>query len=313
MIVSEVPRYTDEMSTSFHYPVMYREVLEFLEPADKKIVVDCTVGVGSQAEKLLEVMAPGSRLIGIDRDKQSLDIAESRLVRFKGKFTLVKEDFANLAKVLSSLNLSGADAFLFDLGISAYQLNDPQRGFSFLKNGPLDMRMDQDFFLSAYDLVNNLSERELENIFRKFGEERYSRRAAHFLVEARRKEPLYTTTQVAQIIIRAVPFHSRRDKIHPATRIFQALRIAVNRELEALEKGISEAVSLLNQQGRIAVISFHSLEDRIAKRRLKDFSAAGVLNIITRKPLLPTDAERGENISSRSAKFRVAEKKIIRS
>lgn len=297
-----------KMVEKYHYPVMYREVLELLEIKNKKIVMDCTTGIGSHAYKFLEVMGTGAHLIGIDRDHDSLDVATQRLQSFEGRFTLIKENFINLDKTLNNLGIKSIDAFLFDLGISTYQLSNPKRGFSFQKDGPLDMRMDDDSFLSAYDLVNNLSEIELGNIFRKFGEERYCRRIARSLVEARRAEPISSTTQLAKIISDSVPLKARYQRIHPATRVFQSLRIAVNRELEILGPAISKAIPFLNKGGRIGVISFHSLEDRIVKHTFKEFSTQGILKIITKKPLLPADSETEENKPSRSAKLRVAEK-----
>ena len=300
-----------EMADKYHYPVMYREVLELLNVGTKKVVVDCTVGIGSHAHKLLGVMRPDCFYIGIDKDQDSLDIASNKLRGLKRNFTLVKEDFSNLDKVLKNLGIEGADAFLFDLGISSYQLSDPHRGFSFLKEGPLDMRMDRNSFLSAYDLINNLSEGELVNIFRKFGEERYSKRIANSLIKARKNKPVSTTTQLAQIIKSSIPVKYQYSRINPATRVFQSLRITVNRELESLSKGITKAVSLLNMGGRIGVISFHSLEDRIVKHKFREYSAQGFLNIITKKPLQPLDLEVGENPPSRSAKFRVAERKQL--
>ena len=306
MIISEIPRET--MKETYHYPVMYREVLELLEPKKRKVVVDCTTGVGSHSCKLLEAMDKDGFLIGIDRDCDSLKVAKARLEPFRGRFSLVKDNFANLDKILGDLGIEGSDAFLFDLGISTYQLSDYTRGFSFSKEGPLDMRMDKDSFLSAYDLVNNLSEVELGNIFKKFGEERYSRRVAYSLVEARKNKSISTTSQLRDLIVQAIPGKARAGRIHPATRIFQALRIAVNRELEAIETALSCAVSHLNSGGRIGVISFHSLEDRIVKHFYKDYSAKNILKIINKKPLTPTEAEREENRPSRSAKLRVAEK-----
>ena len=306
MIISESPRET--MKEAYHYPVMYREVLELLSIGKRKVVVDCTTGIGSHAYKLLEAMDKEGFLIGIDRDWDSLNVAKARLEPFRGRFSLVRGNFANLDRILSDLDIGEADAFLFDLGISTYQLSDPTRGFSFLEEGPLDMRMDRDSFLSAYDLVNNLSEVELGNIFKKFGEERYSRRVAHFLVEARKGKPISTTNQLRDLIVKATPGRARGGRIHPATRIFQALRIAVNRELEAIETALSCAVSHLASGGRIGVISFHSLEDRIVKHLYKDYSAKNILKIINKKPLIPTEEERGENPPSRSAKLRVAEK-----
>jgi 16S rRNA (cytosine1402-N4)-methyltransferase len=315
MNVLEMPMET--MNEARHYPVMYREVMDYLNVESRKIIVDCTLGIGSHALKFLENMDKDAFFIGMDRDQDSLSIAAQRLKKHEGRFSLVKSDFSQVDNVLDNFKLpsgqflnktSSVDILFFDLGISTYQLNRPERGFSFLREGPLDMRMDRDYFLCASDLINNLSEEELTNIFRKFGEERYARRIARFIIEARKKCSISTTAQLTQIILRAVPYRSRKYRIHPATRIFQALRIAVNRELEVLENALGKGISLLNHGGRIGVISFHSLEDRIVKHTFKDFAARGVLKIITKKPLVPTKEEKDENVPSRSAKFRVAEK-----
>ncbi len=296
------------MIEMYHYPVMYKEVLKFLDMRKKNIAVDCTLGLGSHSYKLLQEMPKTAHLIGIDKDQESLNVANERLKSFEGRFSLVKDDFVHLDNVLKNLNIEKVDAFLFDLGISSYQLNNPQRGFSFLKEGPLDMRMDRSYFLSAYDLVNNLSEAELGSIFRKFGEERYFRKIAHSLIEERKREPISTTTTLAQIIRQSFPQRQRYSRIHPATRAFQALRIAVNRELEALRVALTKAIFFLNKGGRLAVISFHSLEDRITKQTFREYSSKGVLKIITKKPLRPANLEVEENLPSRSAKMRVAEK-----
>jgi len=298
----------ETMTKTYHYPVMYREIIKLLEPAKRKVVVDCTLGMGGHAGKCLELMGQDSHLIGIDRDQESLERARNNLKDFNGRFTLVKGDFAQVSRILDQLGLKQVDVFLFDLGISTYQLNDPQRGFSFLKEGPLDMRMDQDAFVSAYDLVNNLSEEELTVIFRKFGEERYARKIAQRLVAARKNEPIVTTTQLTRVIISALSVKFQHGRIHPATRVFQSLRIAVNRELESLREGIKTAVGYLSPGGRIGVISFHSLEDRIVKHTFRDYRSQGVLALITKKPLVPGDSEKEENMASRSAKLRVAEK-----
>jgi len=306
MIISEISN--EVMKEAYHYPVMYREVLELLDVEKRKVVVDCTTGIGSHSYKLLEAMDKQGFLVGIDRDKHSLNVAKARLEPFKGRFSLVRDNFANLDKILRDLNIEKADVFLFDLGISTYQLSDSARGFSFLKEGPLDMRMNRDSFLSAYDLVNNLSEVELGNIFKKFGEERYSRRVARFLVEARKNKPISTTSQLRDLIIQSLPGKARGRRINPATRIFQALRIAVNRELESIEVALSCAISRLSSGGRIGVISFHSLEDRIVKHLYRDYSLKNILKVINKKPLTPTEEEVDENSPSRSAKLRVAEK-----
>jgi 16S rRNA (cytosine1402-N4)-methyltransferase len=296
------------LKETYHYPVMCGDLLRLLELKKRKIIVDCTIGVGSHALKFLEASGKDAYLIGIDRDEDSLKIASQRLANFEGRFTLVKGDFYNIDNILKKINIKEVDIFLFDLGISTYQLDNPERGFSFLKEGPLDMRMDKNSFLCAYDLVNNLSEKELANIFKKFGEERYAKKIAHFVVEARNKEPIATTTDLSRIVIEASSPYALHSKIHPATRIFQALRIAVNRELEVIPEGINKAVPFLSKHGRIAVISFHSLEDRLVKHIFRNYQAQGILKIITKKPLVPSAQELDQNRPSRSAKLRIAEK-----
>jgi len=290
-----------------HYPVMHREVINFLEPALRKIIVDCTVGVGSCALRILPFLKEDSLYVGIDKDSNSLEIAKDRLLKYK-QVILIKDDFKNLDNILKNLKINSVDGFLFDLGISSFQLDNPDRGFSFLRNGPLDMRMDRDTFLSAYDLVNNLSEIELASIFKKFGEERYSNCIAHNIVEERKKNPINTTSDLSSIILKSIPYKARYSNIHPATRVFLALRIVANRELESLELGLKKAVNFLKTGGRILVISFHSLEDRIVKHTFKYFQKEGKIKIITKKPILPQEDEVIENPRSRSAKLRVIEK-----
>jgi 16S rRNA (cytosine1402-N4)-methyltransferase len=293
----------ETMNDISHYPVMYRQLLDSLELKEKKVIVDCTVGLGSHALKFFEVMSKDAQLIGIDKDEDALGIAARRLEAYRERLTLVKGDFSNLDNILANLSIKEADIFLFDLGVSMYQLSEAERGFSFLREGPLDMRMDRNSFLCAYDLVNNLSELELENIFRRFGEERYARRIARRISLERKNEPIASTVQLGRIIMRAVPAKIS-FKIHPATRVFQALRVAVNRELEVLPLGLSKALDKLRQYGKIAVISFHSLEDRICKHIFKEYAVKGILEIITKKPLVPSPAEIEENHASRSAKLK---------
>jgi len=294
-----------------HYPVMYREVLDLLKIQEKRLVVDCTVGTGHHALRMLEVMGPDARLIGIDKDEESLSVAASRLKGFEGRFTLAKSDFSELDQVLNSLGVKEVDAFLFDLGISTYQLLNPERGFSFSKEGPLDMRMDREAFLSAADLVGSLNEDELGDIFKKFGEERYARRVAAALVRAREKEPIQSTTALADIVYHSVPPPARHSRIHPATRVFQALRIAVNRELDVIDGALRKASAFLTPGGHMGVISFHSLEDRIAKHTIRDLCDRGGFSLVVKKPVCPSDLEVTENSASRSAKLRVAVKNKV--
>lgn len=297
----------EKRNKCLHYPVMWKEALSGLGIAKCKYVVDCTAGLGGHAYKMLEACQELFYL-GIDRDGQSLRQAGDKLKPFEGRFTLVQENFRNIDSVSRQVREDKADAVFFDLGVSSYQLADPQRGFSFLKNGSLDMRFDENDFVKAFDLVNNLSQRELVEIFKKFGQERYSRRIARRLVEERKDSPISTTLQLAGIIEKSVPPKSRFGRIHPATRVFQALRIAVNRELDSLEAALPEAIALLKKGARIAVISFHSLEDRIVKHTFRDFASKNILSIITKKPLVPDQAEITLNRPSRPAKLRIAEK-----
>ncbi len=291
-----------------HYPVMYREVIEMLNLKGRKVIVDCTIGVGSHALKFFEHADSDAFLVGIDKDEDSLRVASMRLKNYSSRLKLFKEDFRNLDCILDTLDIKRADIFFFDLGISTFQLSDAQRGFSFSKDGPLDMRMDKNSFVSAYDLVNYLSEYELNAIFKKFGEERFSRRIAHLLVEKRKIKPIYTTSQLKSVVLDAIPKRHFHFRIHPATRVFQALRIAVNRELESLEVGIRKAIERLSKGGRIGVITFHSLEDRITKHSFREFATKGIVKLVTKKPIVPSYGEVKENSASRSAKLRVAEK-----
>ncbi len=295
------------MKVKFHIPVMLTEVLEYLNLSAGKIIVDATIGTGGHSLAILERISPDGRLIGIDRDEESLDIAKERLPE-AGNCEFAQSNFTDIDKVLKRMNIKKVDGILFDLGISSFQLDDPQRGFSFQCEGPLDMRLDRMSSISAYDLLNNLTEEEISTLIRNFGEERWHNRIARFLVREREKQSIATTLQLSDIVVKAIPYRYRYRRIHPATRTFQALRIAVNRELESLELALEKAVNLLNKGGRLCVISFHSLEDRIVKFNFRKNASAGLINIITPKPLPPKQDEVKNNPSSRSAKLRVAER-----
>jgi len=287
-------------SARWHEPVMVQEVLRFLDPRPGKLVVDATVGTGGHAEAILE---RGAELIGIDRDPLALEVARERLSRFGKRFLLIQDNFRHLVQILRDHGVQEVDGVLFDLGMSSFQLEDPKRGFSFLKEGPLDMRMDPSQDLTAYEIVNRWSERDIARILREYGEERYARRIARTIVKSR---PIETTTQLARIVARCYPpgYH----RIHPATRTFQALRIAVNDELNALREGLLAAIKVLRPGGVVVAISFHSLEDRIVKRTFRQRWIAGEVEILTKKPLTPTAEEVEKNPRSRSAKFRAARK-----
>jgi 16S rRNA (cytosine1402-N4)-methyltransferase len=285
-----------------HIPVMLDETMDFLRPRDGGIYVDCTLGAGGHAERILELSSPSGKLIGIDLDSEAIATAKERLSRFGDRVTFIHGNFADLTDILGSLGLDKVDGVLMDLGVSWMQLSKPERGFSFRVEAPLDMRMDRGNPVTAFDVVNTKSEEELCDIFRRYGEERWARRIARRIVRSRSRSPIATTRQLAEIVESAVP--GRRRRIHPATRVFQALRIYVNRELDNLEKGLDSAIEALKPGGRICVISFHSLEDRIVKWR---FRRNPLLKVLTPKPLSPSDEEVEGNPRSRSAKLRVAE------
>ncbi len=285
-------------SGRWHEPVMVPEVLRFLDPGPGKLVVDTTVGTGGHAEAILE---RGASLIGIDRDPLALELARERLSRYGDRCRLIQGNFRVLREILRGLGVDEVDGVLFDLGMSSFQLEDPARGFSFLKEGPLDMRMDPTQHLTAYEIVNRWPEREIARILREYGEERYARRIARAIVRAR---PIGTTVELAELVARCYP--PGRHRIHPATRTFQALRIAVNDELSALREGLLAAIRSLRPGGVVVAISFHSLEDRIVKRTFRQRWIADEVEILTKKPVTPAPEEVARNPRARSAKLRAA-------
>lgn len=298
------------MKPKFHIPVMVEEILDYLQAAPGQIIVDATVGTGGHSEQILKRITPGGRLIGFDRDEDSLAVARERLRNFSASCEFVHGNFADIDSALLGFGIQKVDGIFFDLGISSYQLEDPARGFSFQNEGPLDMRLDKNSYISAYDLINNLTEEEISSLIWTFGQERWHNRIAHLLIKERQRSPIVTTAQLADIVSRAIPsrFRHRYYRIHPATRTFQAVRIAVNRELENLETALQKSIELLNKDARICVISFHSLEDRIAKICFRNASTEKRLRLITPKPQMPLQSEIEGNLSSRSAKLRVAER-----
>lgn len=302
---------------------MPKEVLEVLACRSGGTYVDCTVGGGGHARLVLEQIGPQGRLIGIDRDPAAIAASRENLQEFADQLTLVRANFFGLKQVLSDLDLKEVDGFLFDLGVSSHQVDLPQRGFSYMHNAPLDMRMDPSVPRTAAELLNTASETELRDIIRRYGEERWADRIAEFIAAARRKEPFVTTFQLVDVIKEAIPAAARRRGPHPAKRTFQALRIAVNDELGGIEKALRQAVDLLKTGGRIGVISFHSLEDRIIKGTFRDLARSCVcppeapvcicnkepkVRVITPRPLVPKQEEVQENPRARSAKLRGAEK-----
>jgi 16S rRNA (cytosine1402-N4)-methyltransferase len=289
-----------------HVPVMTAEVLQHLRPERGGVFVDCTLGLGGHARALLE--AGATRLIGLDRDRHALARAEETLSPWRERIDLVHSDYRALDEVLDARHIAVVDGALADLGVSSMQFDAPGRGFSFQRDEPLDMRMDQSTGDTAADLVARSSERELADAIFQYGEERFSRRIARAIVDARRETPVATTGRLASIVRRAIP---RRGfaRIDPATRTFQALRIWVNRELEGLDRFLETAVRRLRAGARLVVITFHSLEDRIVKHTLRALASgdAGV-RVLTKRPIVPSDEEITRNPRARSAKLRAAER-----
>ncbi len=292
-----------------HISVLLNESIEGLDIGPKDIVLDGTVGAGGHTFEILSRFKNSNiRLIALDRDVQALEIAKSRCREFTN-VSFHKENFRNLDKVLATLDIDKVDAVLLDLGVSSMQLDTPGRGFSFMRDEPLSMTMasDQsDTGVTAYDVVNTWAEESLADIIYGYGEERYSRRIARAIVESRSIEPIKSTAELAELIKSAVPFSYRNGRIHPGTKTFQAIRIAVNDELGSIREGLDKAWSHLSKDGRLVVISFHSLEDRIVKNFIKEHKDEGL--IITKKPKTASDEEIRLNPRSRSAKLRIFQK-----
>jgi 16S rRNA (cytosine1402-N4)-methyltransferase len=299
------------------------EVIEFLNPQPGGTYLDGTLGGGGHARLILQRCTPGGMLIGMDQDQDALRAAGQQLAEFGTSVRFVHGNFGDMEQQLDQSNIHGLDGFILDLGVSSHQLDSADRGFSFQQNAALDMRMDSSRGETAADLLNELPELELERIIREYGEERWAKRIAAFIVRARIESPLIETFQLVDIIKGAVPKAKWEERIHPATRTFQALRIAVNRELEQLEKGLRTALDQLKPKGRGVVISFHSLEDRIVKHIFREYAtgctcprslpvcACGKMprvRVLTGRPVQAKDQEIDENARSRSAKLRAVEK-----
>ncbi len=305
-----------------HQSVLLQESIHYLNIDPAGTYVDGTLGMGGHAEAVLQRLTTG-RLIGIDRDDQALAYAGRRLATFGERATLVKGNFGDLDAILDSLGIDKVDGMLFDLGVSSPQLDDASRGFSYMQDAPLDMRMDETAVLTARDVLNGWSEAELRSIFWRYGEERYAGRIAAAVVQARQEAPIETTGQFVDIIRRTMPAAALREKQHPAKRCFQAVRIAVNDELGSLERMLQAAPDRLKVGGRLLVISFHSLEDRLVKEAIRqrengctcppDFPVCTcgfvkTLKSVTRKPVAPSGEELAENPRARSAHLRIAER-----
>ena len=301
-----------------HIPVLYRQTIDFLRPKSNGRYIDGTFGAGGHTIGILQASAPDGRVLAFDKDPEAITFAMARMGAYEGRITAVNASYDTMTTIAPTHGFDQVDGVLLDLGLSSRQLDDAQRGFSFMREGPLDMRFDPTQGETAADLINNLTESDLADIIWRYGEERRSRKMAHLIVANR---PITTTRQLAELI--ADNMRNPRRRIHPATQLFQALRIAVNHELEAVERGVPAAISLLKPGGRIAVISFHSLEDRFVKRLFRDLTRTcscpprqpictcdteQILKLITRKPIQANEQEIAENPRSRSARLRVAER-----
>ena len=306
-----------------HIPVLYREIMEIMAPKAGETFVDCTLGGGGHSKGFLERTAPDGRLIGIDQDLEALAAAKKNLAQFGERVRYIHSNYENLSEILAAEAPEGVEGILFDIGVSSHQLDDAERGFSYMHDAPLDMRMDQTRDFSAYEVVNRYSEDELYRIIREYGEENWAKRIAQFIVEKRKIKAIETTGELVEVIKAAIPKKARMDGSHPAKRTFQAIRIEVNSELEVLEKTIEQAVKNLKKGGRLGIISFHSLEDRIVKEKFKYLAAKCIcppempicccnkvaeVKILTKKPVVAQADELESNSRAKSAKFRAVEK-----
>ena len=303
---------SSDEDSSPHKPVMLNEVISMLNPGKGDIIVDATIGAGGHSCEILKMIEPDGLLIGIDKDAEILKMAGRYLSKISDSYKLYQADYVDLDYILNKLEISKVQGILLDLGVSSLQLDSVERGFSFIKEGPLDMRMDRSQGKTAEDLLKRLSEKEMADIFWRYGDEGRSRRIAKAIVQERKTgAEIKTTTQLSKIVERALytpQKYQKKRKIHPATRVFQALRIAVNDELKSLEHFLNNVCEFLASGSRIVVVSFHSLEDRLVKSAFRMGQDASSLEILTKKPLSPLDSEIRENVRARSAKLRAAER-----
>jgi 16S rRNA (cytosine1402-N4)-methyltransferase len=306
-----------------HVSVLKNECIEGLHIQASGTYVDGTFGGGGHAMEIISRLNGNGRFIGIDQDQDAVENGRTRLEPYKNKAQLVRDNFSNISHIMKDLHIVAIDGILLDIGVSSYQLDTGERGFSYMHNAELDMRMDQRNPITARRIVAEYSERELARIIREYGEERWASRIARFIVQERETAPIETTGQLVEVIKKAVPKSARKDGPHPAKRTFQALRIAVNNELGILEQSIQDMVELLSPQGRLCIITFHSLEDRIVKQTFHKLEHPCTcppefpvcvcgkkpsIRVITRKPIIPSEEEMAVNPRSRSAKLRIAEK-----
>ena len=292
-----------------HISVLLKEVIEYLNPKENQNFVDCTIGGGGHAEAILERIIPNGKLLGIDRDNEVISRLKSKNQRSKIKdnLILINGNFVNLKKIIEDQGFTNISGILLDLGISSWHLQEANRGFSFLKDGPLMMNLDNKG-LTAKEILNSWTKEDLERIFREYGQERFAKRIAERICINRKARSIETTLQLAEIIRRSVPGNYERGRINPATRIFLALRIAVNQELENLKEALPQALEVLGKNGKVLVISFNSLEDGLVKRFFKEKEKQGIIKILTKRPVVAGKEELKINPRSRSAKLRAAQK-----
>ena len=291
-----------------HIPVLAKEALSYLALKKGMVIADCTVGMGGHAKAILEEIGDSGYLIGIDRDAEVLKEAKSVLSEIGSNFRLFHSNYKDLDFVLKTAGVEEVDGALFDLGTSSFQLVNAERGFSIKSDGSLDMRMDKNDPLKASDIVNRYSKYELIDIFKKYGDEYFAARIAERIIRAREQGEIKSTAQLAGIVERALPYKYRFRRIHPATKVFMALRIAVNNEIESLEAGLSKIIPFLKKKARLCVISFHSIEDRTVKNAFKELAKLDVFRVLTKKPVQPREEEIMNNPRARSAKLRAAER-----
>ena len=307
-----------------HTSVLFEECINYLDIKDSGIYVDGTLGGGGHAAGICEKLDVSGILIGIDRDQAALDAAEERLKKYPCKKIYIKSNYAEITTILAELNISKIDGAILDLGVSSFQLDNPERGFSYMHDAPLDMRMDADSKFSAHDVVNTYTASELTDIIRRYGEEKWASRIGSFIANARKDKPIEKTGELVDIIKSAIPAAARREGPHPAKRTFQAIRIEVNDEIKELERAVESFCDVLATKGRLCIISFHSLEDRIVKNVFNEKATSCTcpkslpvcvcgqtadIKKVTNKPIIPSNKELTDNPRARSAKLRVIEKR----
>ena len=312
-----------EQKARLHIPVMTSEVLDNLITRSDGLYVDATLGMGGHTKAIMDATNKQSRVIGLDVDQEAIDIARANLSKYNSSVTFRNSNFSEIDRVLLELEIAEVDGIVADLGMSSYQLDSSERGFSFSKDEKLDMRMDSRLRFTAYDLVNEMSADEITKVLKIYGEERWAKRIAKHILQRRAEKPISSSAELANLVYEAVPKKFHPAKIHPATKTFQAFRIAVNHELDSIEEFVSKAIPFIRSGGRLVIISFHSLEDRLVKNQFQHFSSPCIcppdlprcgcnkrseIKIITRSPLVPGESEVVDNPRARSAKMRVGER-----